>query len=289
MGTIFDFEMFPRIETSRLILRELRGEDADAVFRIFSEPEVMKYMNMGMFTSIEEAQALIERQRRRFEQKERFRWGIALKDSDTIIGTGGYVAWNKMWYNAELGYDLARPYWGQGLMTEAVRAMIQFGFEHMGLNRIEAEVMPENIASIRFLSKLGFEEEGVLHERSFWQDAFHDLVMFALLKRKYELPWTTNSEDSMYIYYVLRGTRAGTSVEVEGDIDEEHFPGVDLGDGKAILNYLVPVVDREAGSTGNWEEAELTDSFFNREDEYINFNGRWMRRSDAPWRKDRDN
>src|SRR5256885_9265819 len=55
--------------------------------------------------------------------------------------------------------DLARPYWGQGLMTEAVRAMIQFGFEHMGLNRIEAEVMPENIASIRFLSKLGFEEE----------------------------------------------------------------------------------------------------------------------------------
>jgi len=51
----------------------------------------------------------------------------------------------------------------------------------------------------------------------------------------------------------------------------------------------VPVVDREAGSTGNWEEAELTDSFFNREDEYINFNGRWMRRSDAPWRKDRNN
>jgi len=93
----------------------------------------------------------------------------------------------------------------------------------------------------------------------------------------------------MYIYYVLRGTRAGTPVEVEGDIDEEHFPGVDLGDGKAILNYLVPVVDREAGSTGNWEEAELTDSFFNREDEYINFNGRWMRRSDAPWRKDRNN
>ncbi len=61
----------------------------------------------------------------------------------------------------------------------------------------------------------------------------------------------------MYIYYVLRGTRAGTSVEVEGDIDEEHFPGVDLGDGKAILNYLVPVVDREAGTVGNWEEAEL--------------------------------
>lgn len=184
MGTIFDFEVFPRIETPRLILRELRREDADAVFRIFSDQEVMKYMNMDMFTSIEDAQALIERQRHRFEQKERFRWGIALKESDTIIGTGGYVAWNQMWYNAELGYDLARSYWGQGIMTEAVQAMIQFGFERMGLNRIEAEVLPANSASIRLLLKLGFQEEGVLHERSFWRGAFHDLVMFALLKEK---------------------------------------------------------------------------------------------------------
>lgn len=184
MGTIFDFEVFPHIETPRLILRELQREDAGAVFRIFSDPEVMKYYDMDIFTSIEQAEALIERQRHRFEQKERFRWGIVLKDSAAIIGTGGYVAWNRMWYNAELGYDLARPYWGQGMMSEAVRAMIQFGFEHMSLNRIEAEVMPENSASIRLLHKLGFQQEGVLRERSFWQGAFHDLVMLALLKKE---------------------------------------------------------------------------------------------------------
>ncbi|MFL5666236.1 MAG: hypothetical protein ACJ8BW_33540 [Ktedonobacteraceae bacterium] len=93
----------------------------------------------------------------------------------------------------------------------------------------------------------------------------------------------------MYTYYVLRGTQSGQDVELEGEIDEEHFPGVDLADGRAILNYLVPVVDREAGNAGNWDEAELTDSFFDREDSYILFNGRWMRRSDAPWRKDRNN
>jgi RimJ/RimL family protein N-acetyltransferase len=183
MGAIFNFEVFPRIETPRLILRELLEEDADAVFRIFSDPEVMKYYDIDVFASIEQAQALIERQKHRFEQKERFRWGIALKVNDTIIGTGGYVAWNRMWCNAELGYDLARLYWGQGIMTEALRAMIQFGFERMGLNRIEAEVMPDNIASIQLLRKLGFQEEGVLHERSFWQGSFHDLIMFALLKR----------------------------------------------------------------------------------------------------------
>ena len=184
MDTLFDFERFTRIETPRLVLRELRREDAEAVFRIFSDPEVVKYSDMDMFMNLEQAELLIERQRHRFEQKERFRWGIALKDSDTIIGTGGYVAWNHIWYNAELGYDLARPYWGQGIMTEAVRAMIQFGFEHMGLHRIEAEVMPENTASVRLLRKLDFQEEGVLHERSFWKGGFHDLAIFALLKRR---------------------------------------------------------------------------------------------------------
>ncbi len=93
----------------------------------------------------------------------------------------------------------------------------------------------------------------------------------------------------MYIYYVLRGTQAGKPVELDGDIDEEHFPGVDLGNGRDVLNYLVQMIDGEAGTVGTWEEAELSDSFFNREDSFINFNGRWMRRSDAPWRKDRDN
>jgi hypothetical protein len=93
----------------------------------------------------------------------------------------------------------------------------------------------------------------------------------------------------MYNYYILRGTQAGKPAELEGEIDEEHFPGLDLDDGKAILSYLVESANREEDSTGSWEEAELTDSFFNREDSYIFFDGRWMRRSDAPWRRDRAN
>jgi hypothetical protein len=96
-------------------------------------------------------------------------------------------------------------------------------------------------------------------------------------------------EIGMYIYYVLRGMQGGKPVELDGDIDEEHFPGVDLGDGREILNFLIPMVDRDAGTIGAWEEAELTDSFFDQDDAYIFFKGRWMRRSDAPWRKDRDN
>ena len=93
----------------------------------------------------------------------------------------------------------------------------------------------------------------------------------------------------MYIYYIVRGHRQGKLVEYEGDIDAEHFPGVDLDNGPAIISHLVQKVNQETGETDNWEECDLTDSFFNREDAYVNFNGRWMRRSDTPWRKDRNN
>jgi hypothetical protein len=92
----------------------------------------------------------------------------------------------------------------------------------------------------------------------------------------------------MYIYYVLRKTQNGEPLELEGDIDEETFPGIDLDNGPAIISYLVKRV-RNEGTVGEWEECDLTDSFFNREDQYIYFNGRWIRRSDAPWRKDRNN
>ncbi len=93
----------------------------------------------------------------------------------------------------------------------------------------------------------------------------------------------------MYNYYVLRGTQADKPAELEGEIDEEHFPGVDLKDARAILSYLVERTNREEDFTGSWEEAELTNPFFNHEDSYIFFDGRWMRRSDAPWRKDKAN
>ena len=93
----------------------------------------------------------------------------------------------------------------------------------------------------------------------------------------------------MYIYYILRGHRQGKLVEYEGDIDAEHFLGVDLDNGPAIINHLIQTLRQETGETDIWEECDLTDSFFNREDTYINFNDRWMRRSDTPWRKDRNN
>jgi hypothetical protein len=93
---------------------------------------------------------------------------------------------------------------------------------------------------------------------------------------------------TMYIYYVLRGTQGEKTVEREGDLSEELYPDLDLGNGPVIITHLVQQI-RGEDTPGEWTECELTDDFFNREDSYINFNGRWIRRSDAPWRKDRNN
>jgi hypothetical protein len=92
----------------------------------------------------------------------------------------------------------------------------------------------------------------------------------------------------MYIYYVMRGTQGEKPVEYEGDVSEELFPDVDLGDGPTVIQHVVQNL-RTEGYVAEWNECDLTDSFFDREDNYIYFNGRWMRRSDAPWRKDRNN
>ena len=91
------------------------------------------------------------------------------------------------------------------------------------------------------------------------------------------------------MYYIVRGRRQGKLIEYEEDIDAERFPDVDLDNGPAIINHLVQQLNPEMGETDHWEECDLTDVFFNREDTYVHFNGRWMRRLDTPWRKDRNN
>jgi hypothetical protein len=90
----------------------------------------------------------------------------------------------------------------------------------------------------------------------------------------------------MYTYYVLRGTQKGQEVELDGEVNEEQFPGIELDDGPAILTTLLTKLDAD-GITGEWVECDLTHDIIDREDLYLYFNGRWIRRSETPWRRDR--
>ena len=177
---------FPQLESDNLILREIKLSDAEAIYRIFSDRQVLKYYDVEAFKTIEEAKYLIYSLSESFREEEVIRWGIVKKEDNVIIGTCGYSGWNKNRLRAEIGYELSQAYWRQGIMTKALSAVIEYGFEKMQLNRIEATVMLPNIASMELLRKFGFQEEGILRERGFWKGNFHDLKMFALLKKHYQ-------------------------------------------------------------------------------------------------------
>lgn len=177
------FQSFQVLETERLFLRELRESDAGAVLQIFGDDAVTHYYDLPTFTDIAQARQLIARMNARNASGDALRWGIALRENDTVIGTGGFNQFARGWFGAGVGYDLAQAYWNKGYMTEALRAMTRFGFDALLLNRIEALVVPGNLASARVLEKVGFSREGILREYGYWQDRFWDLEMFALLKR----------------------------------------------------------------------------------------------------------
>ncbi|OAB43769.1 GNAT family N-acetyltransferase [Paenibacillus glacialis] len=180
-------KLFPRLETDRLILKEIEIQDASSIFRIFSNEEVMKYYGRFPMESIEEANQLIAIFNESYISDKGIRWAIILKEENRFIGTCGYHNWNRRHSRAELGYELSMEAWGKGLMNEALTEMITFGFGSMGLNRIEAVVYPENKASIGSLEKQGFKKEGLLEGYAFFRNTYQDLLMYALLKKKVEL------------------------------------------------------------------------------------------------------
>lgn len=184
MTDLFDFAEMPRLQTERLILREVRPSgDLDAMFALFGDPDVARFTDTGPFSDVDDAQEVIDWISRIFEQRRGLRWALALADNEEqMIGTCGYNHWDPSNNSGGIGYDLAKDHWGKGLMTEALQPVIRFGFERMGLNRIEADVTVGNDASARVLQKLGFTEEGLLRQRGFWKGRYHDLRMFGLLR-----------------------------------------------------------------------------------------------------------
>jgi ribosomal-protein-alanine N-acetyltransferase len=182
------FQSFPQLETGRLILRRMQTTDAQAIFRILADDEVTRYYDDATFTDVSQASDQIEAWENGFINKRCIRWGIARKEDRVMTGTCGYYGFHTWHMRAAIGYELARPFWRQGIMTEALSAIINLGFKDLGLNRIEAVVMPGNSASIKLLEKLGFRNEGLLREYENWgSKGFTDLCMLSLLKRVWNI------------------------------------------------------------------------------------------------------
>ncbi len=153
------------------------------MFEYASDPKLTKYVIFATHQSLAESAAVIGRLIAETASGQAMMWGLTERQNDRLIGTCGFGHFAHQHRRAELGYALNRQFWNQGLMTEAVRAVIRFGFTALGLNRIEARCFVENPASARVLEKAGMVFEGVLREHVQAKGRFVDLKMYSILYR----------------------------------------------------------------------------------------------------------
>ena len=180
------FADLPELETERLLLRKMRLDDAEAMFAYASDPEVTRYVLWETHRSVVDSESFLRSATEGYERGDFGGWGVVLKDDGAFVGTCGVDAgYAPEHARAELGYVLSREHWGKGLMTEAVRAVIAFGFEQLSLNRIQARCIAENVASARVMEKAGMTHEGTLRESEFIKGAYRDIELYSILRREY--------------------------------------------------------------------------------------------------------
>jgi ribosomal-protein-alanine N-acetyltransferase len=184
---VFDFSSFPALVTERLFLREMTPKDVNALLMLFGNPEVVKFIGMQPIKNIEQANEWLKWMGGFFAAKDGLRWGITLQDADaTFVGSAGLHRWNKEAQYAKIGCDIAYKFWGNGYGQEAMREIIEFGWEQMKLNRIEAEIVSGNEGSVHVMEKLGFKREGLLRQRLLKGGKFYDVLIYSVLRSEYQ-------------------------------------------------------------------------------------------------------
>jgi ribosomal-protein-alanine N-acetyltransferase len=176
----------PEFRTERLLLRKLSPDDAREVFAYASDPEVARHTTWEAHRSVEESGEFLEKVAERYRLGSHASWGVVHEESGRLIGTCGFdSSWAPAHNRAELGYVLSREFWGRGIMPEAARAVIGFGFEQMGLNKVVARCLVENTASERVMRKLGMTFEGIQRQEVFIKGAYRDIKVYSILRSEF--------------------------------------------------------------------------------------------------------
>ncbi len=175
------FAKLPRLETDRLLLRKIEPWDEADMYAYCADPEVSRYTSWSAHPGIDYTRSFIEWLTGKYNDGQVAPWGIVEKASGTLIGTIGFVHWEPAHAKAELGYALSREYWNRGIMSEAVRRILSFGFETMGLIRIEARCLPDNTGSSRVMEKVGMSYEGRLRKQAAVKGKQEDMLLYSAI------------------------------------------------------------------------------------------------------------
>jgi RimJ/RimL family protein N-acetyltransferase len=174
------------IPTKSLLLRFLSEADLPALYAIFSDPEVMRYWSYPPWTDRSQAQQWLINIQEGYRTGSALQLGIERRADHALVGACTLFQFHVASRRAEIGYALGRPYWGAGYMQEALQALLQYAFQTLDLNRLEADIDPRNQASARTLERLGFQKEGHLRERWIVNEEISDTWLYGLLRREWQ-------------------------------------------------------------------------------------------------------
>jgi ribosomal-protein-alanine N-acetyltransferase len=185
MNDIIRVTEIPNIVTDRLLLRELSFKDTDDVYEYASIPAVTTFLVWHPHQSRQDSIDFINFAKEQFVKNITIIWGIEFKEERKLIGTIDLRNTQLINNCGEIGYVISNKYWNRGIMTEALKSVIKFGFNDLKLHRIEAHCETENIGSSRVMEKAGMKNEGVLREKIYIKNKYRSMKMFSILKSEY--------------------------------------------------------------------------------------------------------
>jgi ribosomal-protein-alanine N-acetyltransferase len=182
------YEQFPHIVADEIILRKIAASDLDGLCEIYSNEKLFQYSPVMLKKNKDTVENMIGHFERDFHKRKEIFLGICLKsDPDNIAGVAEMFDYSRDINMITIGYRLNERYWGKGIVTKAVAAMTDYLFNDIGINRVQAFVMPENIKSQDVLQRNGFVKEGIIRQGHVWKGhGVVDLILYSLLKSDVE-------------------------------------------------------------------------------------------------------
>jgi ribosomal-protein-alanine N-acetyltransferase len=178
-----NFSPFENLETERLFLRRVTVDDAESILELRGNPETMQYIPRPLAQNLDDALEHIKLIDTKIENNEGINWGITLKNDSRLIGIIGHYRIKPENYRSEIGYMLLPEFHGKGIVSEAIKSVVNYGFNVMKLHSIEAIIDPGNFASEKVLLKNGFVKEAHLKENEYFEGRFLDTVIYSLLNK----------------------------------------------------------------------------------------------------------
>lgn len=198
------FSKNPKFETKRLLIRKLLPDDADDMYSYASLPETSKYLLWEPHPSRLYTADLIHFLQKEYVIGKYSDFAIIFKETGKMIGTVGFTSFDEKSSVAEVGYVISPEYWHRGIATEALGAILSISFFDLGVQRVEAKYMPENIYSRKVMEKCGMTYEGTARRKMLVKGLYRDIAYCSILKEEY---FATHSKKQYFEADKVRGIR----------------------------------------------------------------------------------